>query len=133
MNPRSQPLILTMYSAIKWIFVCGNVGNCKVYHYSAKTRAFRDITAESRKRRREAVQKNLLQLPEEKVIPAKACTRSSKPYIMQQKGETTELYHIELDWAVCTNEDIITLVSDGIHDCLDPAYLVSHVPVLFGK
>lgn len=88
----------------------GLVGNAKVYHYKAKRKAsynstlllrtvltdlqeFIDVTSYQRRRRKQLLAKNG----------------------EESKQDQGTLYHINMYWVGCAEEDIITIVSDGVH------------------
>lgn len=99
---------------MRYAFVIGLVGNAKIYHYKTKRKVpvrhnlhidsmrnqhlfgvqeFVDVVAYQQRRRKQQ-QANSNQ---------------------EAKSEQGTLYHIQMYWVACSEEDIITIVSDGLH------------------
>eukprot|EP01090_Pellita_catalonica_P007897 TRINITY_DN1850_c0_g1_i1.p1 TRINITY_DN1850_c0_g1~~TRINITY_DN1850_c0_g1_i1.p1 ORF type:complete len:573 (+),score=89.02 TRINITY_DN1850_c0_g1_i1:91-1719(+) len=88
----------------KWIFICASVGDCKAFHYSKYTGQFTDITAGNRTN----------------LTDAKDPGGRLGPY---RENGAADLRNLALYFVPCHEEDLIILVSDGIHDNLDPQTL----------
>lgn len=88
----------------EWAFVWGSVGDCKAFHWSPKTRTFRDITSTNR-----------------------MCTESAKDCGGRLgpagKDGSPDLRNFRIDYIPCSTDDIIILLSDGVHDNLEPLHL----------
>mmetsp|Transcript_3052 Transcript_3052/g.4142 ORF Transcript_3052/g.4142 Transcript_3052/m.4142 type:complete len:733 (-) Transcript_3052:739-2937(-) len=93
------PLVET--EVAKWVFVFLNLGDCKAYHWSAKQRKVTDITAGNR------LDINDMRDPGGRL----------GPYV--EKGEP-DLRNLNAGFALCSDNDIIIIVSDGVHDNIDP-------------
>ena len=88
----------------EWGFVYGSVGDCKAFHWSCSTGKFSDITEGNRS----------------VSMSASDCGGRLGP---QMPGNLPDLRNFELGFFPCASGDIILLVSDGVHDNLDPALL----------
>eukprot|EP01089_Gocevia_fonbrunei_P000235 TRINITY_DN1023_c0_g2_i2.p1 TRINITY_DN1023_c0_g2~~TRINITY_DN1023_c0_g2_i2.p1 ORF type:complete len:498 (+),score=74.96 TRINITY_DN1023_c0_g2_i2:373-1866(+) len=88
----------------KWIFICASVGDCKAFHYSVHTKQITDITAGNRT--------NL-------VDPKDPGGRLGP----QSENGAADLRNLALYFVPCHADDLIILVSDGVHDNLDPQTL----------
>eukprot|EP01103_Thecamoeba_quadrilineata_P019206 TRINITY_DN7678_c0_g1_i1.p1 TRINITY_DN7678_c0_g1~~TRINITY_DN7678_c0_g1_i1.p1 ORF type:complete len:1533 (-),score=269.53 TRINITY_DN7678_c0_g1_i1:227-4825(-) len=86
----------------QWTFVCASVGDCKAFHWSARERRFREITTGTNRRA---------------PTDAQDCGGRLGPYL---EGGAPDLRNLAVYNYLCEEGDIITLVSDGIHDNLDP-------------
>jgi len=84
-----------------WAFVAVSVGNCKAFHFSVNGQ-IQDFTAE-----------NLLVGDELAVGKIGPCINGKDP----------DLRNIRLTYVSCKENDIIMLVSDGVHYNLDPKFL----------
>ena len=87
-------------SMYKWIFVTCNVGDCKAFHYSKKTKRVRDIT----KYTRQDIQNS--SDPGGRLGP-----RGGKP--------KPDLRNLSVNWQYCDEGDFIFIVSDGLYDNCD--------------
>eukprot|EP01090_Pellita_catalonica_P018124 TRINITY_DN5718_c0_g1_i2.p1 TRINITY_DN5718_c0_g1~~TRINITY_DN5718_c0_g1_i2.p1 ORF type:complete len:476 (-),score=68.27 TRINITY_DN5718_c0_g1_i2:65-1492(-) len=88
----------------KWLFVCASVGDCKAFHYSVHTKKFTDVTAGNRT----------------------SLTDAKDPGgFLGPSGESgsPDLRNFALYMMPCRPGDLIFIVSDGIHDNLDPQHL----------
>jgi hypothetical protein len=88
----------------KWIFVCASIGDCKAFHYSSRTGHFTDITSGNRLN----------------VTDPKDPGGRLGPYV--GKGDP-DLRNMALYFVPCYEEDVVMLMSDGVHDNLDPQLL----------
>lgn len=88
----------------KWGFVCVSLGDCKAFHYSQKTSTFVDITRGNRRN----------------LTDAKDPGGRLGPYIAVGQPD---LRNLQLYYQLAEPGDLIFLVSDGIHDNLDPQQL----------
>jgi serine/threonine protein phosphatase PrpC len=88
----------------KWGFICVSVGDCKAYYWNSVTKKVTDITEGNRQ--------NLTD-------PTDPGGRIG-PYL---NGGTPDLRNLELYFQDCNEGDLILLVSDGLHDNLDPQSL----------
>lgn len=88
----------------RWAFVCVSLGDCKAFHYSQRTRTFVDITKGNRRN----------------LTDAKDPGGRLGPYI--DVGQP-DLRNLHLYYQLADPGDLIFLVSDGVHDNLDPQQL----------
>jgi len=88
----------------KWGFVCASVGDCKAFHWNHKTREVNDITSGNRS--------NL------------SDTRDPGGRLGPYVGDGwPDLRNLRIYFSPCERKDIITIVSDGVHDNFDPQML----------
>ena len=87
-----------------WGFVYGSIGDCKVFHWSVSTGKFSDITQFNRNQSQSATDPG----------------GRLGPHI---NGNDPDLRNFELGFYPCDEGDYFLLVSDGVHDNLDPALL----------
>jgi hypothetical protein len=88
----------------KAAFVFVSVGDCKAFHYSKKTKNILDLTKGNRKN----------------VYDARDSGGRLGPYV----GEgAPDLRNVTTNYVLCEEEDLILLLSDGVHDNLDPQTL----------
>ncbi|KAF2078050.1 hypothetical protein CYY_000688 [Polysphondylium violaceum] len=85
----------------KWGFICASVGDCKAFHYSASSKKFTDITKNNRGN----------------VDDPKDPGGRLGPYVANGQPD---LRNLCLHFLPCNENDIIILISDGVHDNLDP-------------
>jgi len=85
-------------------FVYVSIGDCKAYHWSNITKSFSDITASNRTG----------------TLSASDCGGRLGPH---NEGNLPDLRNLELGFYACNPGDCIMIVSDGVHDNLDPAHL----------
>ncbi|EFA76545.1 hypothetical protein PPL_10313 [Heterostelium album PN500] len=85
----------------KWGFICASVGDCKVFHYNHANKKFTDITKNNRGN----------------VDDPKDPGGRLGPYVANGHPD---LRNLCLHFLPCQENDIIILVSDGVHDNLDP-------------
>ncbi|KAK5577551.1 hypothetical protein RB653_002494 [Dictyostelium firmibasis] len=85
----------------QWEFVCASVGDCKAYLLSQGE--ITDITEDNRNN-----------------LDAKDCGGRLGPHLEQGKPD---LRNLNIFCASVYDEDIIMIVSDGVHDNLDPKHL----------
>jgi len=88
----------------KWGFVYGSVGDCKAFHYSAAEKHWQDITESNRALSRD---------PTDCGGRLGRMTATNGP----------DLRNFELGFFPCDAGDLIVIVSDGVHDNLDPQSL----------
>jgi len=87
-----------------WAFVCLSVGDCKAFRWSFKTRKVCDITEGNRT----------------KICDATDPGGRIGPYLDER---TPDLRNIDLFFEVFEEGDLILLLTDGVHDNLDPQYI----------
>eukprot|EP00026_Physarum_polycephalum_P005905 Phypoly_transcript_05944.p1 GENE.Phypoly_transcript_05944~~Phypoly_transcript_05944.p1 ORF type:complete len:576 (+),score=97.47 Phypoly_transcript_05944:116-1843(+) len=87
----------------KWVFVCVSLGDCKAFHYSQRLQQFTDITEGNR----------------QNLTDARDPGGRLGPYI----EANPDLRNLHLYYHLAEPDDIIFLLSDGIHDNLDPQQL----------
>eukprot|EP01089_Gocevia_fonbrunei_P015568 TRINITY_DN4583_c0_g1_i2.p1 TRINITY_DN4583_c0_g1~~TRINITY_DN4583_c0_g1_i2.p1 ORF type:complete len:548 (-),score=101.04 TRINITY_DN4583_c0_g1_i2:179-1822(-) len=92
-----------------FVFVCANVGDCKVYHYSNVTKKATDITEGSRPCAIDP------QDPGGRLGPYGKTTST--------KDAGPDLRNLGLYMMPCDKDSFIIVVSDGVHDNLDPQHL----------
>lgn len=88
----------------KWVWCGVSIGDCKAFHYAANSRKLTDITPNGRKN----------------VFDAKDCGGRLGPYV--GNGEP-DLRNCMVHFTPCEENDLILLLSDGVHDNLDPQVL----------
>jgi len=86
----------------KWIFVCVNVGDCKVLHYSPRTRKISDVTSVSRYNSLDATDPGGRLGSFQEMMP--------------------DLRNLCVFWIPVEEKDILMAMSDGVHDNLDPQF-----------
>eukprot|EP00013_Stygamoeba_regulata_P026753 CAMPEP_0177651744 /NCGR_PEP_ID=MMETSP0447-20121125/12724_1 /TAXON_ID=0 /ORGANISM="Stygamoeba regulata, Strain BSH-02190019" /LENGTH=829 /DNA_ID=CAMNT_0019154871 /DNA_START=49 /DNA_END=2534 /DNA_ORIENTATION=- len=87
----------------QFAFVCASVGDCKAYRYSARSKEFVDITAGNRYN-----------------FDARDPGGRLGPY---GADGVPDLRNLQLFYQECGVGDLLVLVSDGVHDNLDPMHL----------
>jgi len=87
-----------------WVFTGVTLGDCKAFHYSRKHKKFCDITKGNR----------------QNLTDARDPGGRLGPYI--RLGEP-DLRNLEVFYKFCDQGDLILLLSDGVHDNLDPQQL----------
>lgn len=87
----------------EWVFVYGNLGDCKAFHYNPRTGHIGDITPEARVNN-----------------DASDCGGRLGPYV---NGEHPDLRNFRLRFMPCCTGDLIFVLSDGVYDNLDPEHL----------
>jgi len=85
----------------KYAYIWGSVGDCKGFHYSASQKKFRDITSANRLG----------------TTSARDCGGRLGP--TGTEG-LPDLRNFRIDLTPCEEDDILILVSDGVHDNLEP-------------
>lgn len=90
--------------AAGWAFLWAGVGDCKAYLYSCRRGSFRDLTAENR-----FGSKN-----------AQDCGGRLGPATIDKQPD---MRNFQVDLVACEEGDLLLLVSDGVHDNLDPRVL----------
>jgi len=91
-------------SGKKWGFVCASVGDCKVFHWSPRSKTVVDVTAGNRTN----------------PLNASDCGGRLGPHL---EGGQPDLRNFSIFFTTCEVEDIIMVMSDGVHDNLDPQTL----------
>ena len=99
-----EPNITPTRRKQKWAFVYGNVGDCKIFLYSWKHRTICDITYTSR----------------DGSMNASDCGGRLGPY---KRGGLPDIRNFVVSSFTARTNDLILVVSDGVHDNLDPQYL----------
>eukprot|EP01116_Phalansterium_solitarium_P012300 TRINITY_DN28477_c0_g1_i1.p1 TRINITY_DN28477_c0_g1~~TRINITY_DN28477_c0_g1_i1.p1 ORF type:complete len:516 (-),score=151.74 TRINITY_DN28477_c0_g1_i1:292-1671(-) len=89
---------------VPWVFVCVSVGDCKAFHWSAKTRRITDITESNRCNSTDATD------PGGRLGP-------------QLSEGAPDLRNMELYFEEVHEGDVVFMVSDGVHDNIDPQQL----------
>jgi len=87
----------------EWIFHCISIGDCKVYHYATAKNVVVDITQNNR----------------QNFTNARDCGGRIGPY----KNGKADLRNVLFFETECDEGDFIFLMSDGVHDNLDPQTL----------
>jgi len=90
--------------APKWGLLCGSVGDCKAFHVNMKTREILDITSGNR----------------DNVKDSRDPGGRLGPY---EGHGWPDLRNLRLYFSPAEENDIIVVVSDGVHDNLDPQTL----------
>lgn len=88
----------------EWVFVCVSIGDCKAYHFTAATKQITDITAGNRRN----------------VYDARDSGGRLGPYVGEGQPD---LRNVAIYYSFCEEDDLFLLVSDGVHDNLDPQIL----------
>jgi len=88
----------------KWVWVCVSIGDCKAFHYSAKTKVVRDLTQGNRKN----------------IYDPKDCGGRLGPYV---GNGGPDLGNVMVYYTFCEEDDLLLILSDGVHDNLDPQVL----------
>jgi len=88
----------------RWVWVCVSVGDCKAFHFKAASKVIYDITAGNRRNAHDA----------------KDPGGRLGPYVGE--GEP-DLRNVSVYFTYCEENDIILVLSDGVHDNLDPHVL----------
>jgi len=88
----------------KWVFICISVGDCKAFYYNCDNQNSVDITAGNRKN----------------LADARDPGGRIGPYV--DTGDP-DLRNLDIYFTPCKENDIIMIVSDGVHDNLDPQTL----------
>eukprot|EP01114_Cavostelium_apophysatum_P006034 TRINITY_DN17235_c0_g1_i1.p1 TRINITY_DN17235_c0_g1~~TRINITY_DN17235_c0_g1_i1.p1 ORF type:complete len:511 (+),score=112.09 TRINITY_DN17235_c0_g1_i1:213-1745(+) len=88
----------------KWVFVTASVGDCKIFHYSAKNKVVVDVTEGNR------------------FALADASDPGGRigPYLHEG---APDFRNLDLYFQLCSAGDFIMVVSDGVHDNVDPQTL----------
>ena len=107
--PNRDPVVLNGQIDEKrdWAFVFGSVGDCKVFLYNPSSTAVTDITSSNRTDSESAADCGGRLGP---------CDRDGKP----------DLRNLFVGSATVRRNDLILIVSDGVHDNLDPELLGKH-------
>lgn len=87
----------------RYVFVCVSLGDCKAFHYSQRTQQFTDITEGNR----------------QNLTDARDPGGRLGPYLEAEP----DLRNLHLYYHIADPGDLILLMSDGVHDNLDPQQL----------
>jgi len=87
-----------------WAFVFISIGDCKCFHYMSDKQCCEDITVGNRMN----------------ITDARDPGGRLGPH---HKNGDPDLRNLELFWVGCYEDDMILVVSDGVHDNLDPQSL----------
>jgi len=87
-----------------WAFVFVSIGDCKCFRYNCESQVCEDVTSGNRKN----------------ITDPRDPGGRIGPY--NKKGDP-DLRNLDLYWVGCHEGDIIIVVSDGVHDNLDPQFL----------
>ncbi|GAM21594.1 hypothetical protein SAMD00019534_047690 [Acytostelium subglobosum LB1] len=87
-----------------WVFTGVTLGDCKAFHYSSKCNVFSDITKGNR----------------QNLSDARDPGGRLGPYIGEGQPD---LRNLAVFHKFCDQDDVILLLSDGVHDNLDPQQL----------
>jgi len=90
--------------SFKWVWVCVSIGDCKAFHFNAKTQVVTDITKGNRRN----------------IYDAKDCGGRLGPYVGNGQPD---LGNVTVYYRLCEENDLILMLSDGVHDNLDPQVL----------
>eukprot|EP01087_Luapelamoeba_hula_P010704 TRINITY_DN2840_c0_g1_i1.p1 TRINITY_DN2840_c0_g1~~TRINITY_DN2840_c0_g1_i1.p1 ORF type:complete len:683 (-),score=113.32 TRINITY_DN2840_c0_g1_i1:34-2082(-) len=88
----------------QWVFLCAGVGDCKALHYSQQEKKLRDITTACRSDLFDSTD------PGGRLGPYKGRAGDSAP----------DLRNLNIYYAVCEEDDLIIIVTDGVYDNYDP-------------
>jgi len=88
----------------KWGFLCASVGDCKCFRWSKTARTVEDITHGNR----------------QNVSNASDCGGRIGPYL---EGDLPDLRNLMTFFSFVEDGDLVLLMSDGVHDNLDPQSL----------
>lgn len=89
----------------KWALLCASVGDCKAFICSRTTKEVVDVTAGNR----------------DNVVDGRDPGGRLGPYIGEHGWP--DLRNLRLYFCTCSPEDIVVIMSDGVHDNLDPQTL----------
>ena len=103
-NSNKIPPPTTTKNKTKWLFIYGNVGDCKVFLYSKKSKNVKDVTFNSRY--------NSLHVAD--------CGGRLGP-VCANGGP--DMRNFCVSYCTVHVDDLVIVVSDGVHDNLDPQYL----------
>ncbi|PRP80887.1 protein phosphatase 2C-related protein [Planoprotostelium fungivorum] len=87
-----------------WVWAFVTIGDCKSYHFNKESKAVTDLTEGNR----------------QNVFDAKDCGGRLGPQV--EEG-APDLRNVSLNFQLCSPGDIILILSDGVHDNLDPQTL----------
>lgn len=88
----------------KWVWVCVSIGDCKCFHYDVNQKIVTDLTIGNRKN----------------VYDPKDCGGRLGPYVGNGQPD---LGNVMVYYKECEEGDLIMILSDGVHDNLDPQVL----------
>jgi hypothetical protein len=94
----------TQDSDPRWGLLCASVGDCKAFIAQNRTREVIDVTSGNRNN----------------VVDGRDPGGRLGPYVGQG---WPDLRNLRLYWSPCEAEDIVMIMSDGVHDNLDPQTL----------
>ncbi|GAM18541.1 hypothetical protein SAMD00019534_017160 [Acytostelium subglobosum LB1] len=103
-NLKNMSKSLRESTEAEWVFTGVTLGDCKSFHYSKKLKVFSDITKGNR----------------QNLSDARDPGGRLGPYV--GNGEP-DLRNLSVFYKLCDQDDLILLLSDGVHDNLDPQQL----------
>eukprot|EP01132_Coremiostelium_polycephalum_P008518 gene8518-10472_t len=103
-NLKRMSTISYIDTSSSWAFIGATLGDCKAFHYSKKENVFTDITKGNRTN----------------LTDARDPGGRLGPYVGH--GEP-DLRNLSVFYKLCDEGDMILLLSDGVHDNLDPQQL----------
>lgn len=106
-----------------FIFLFANLGDCKAYYYDCKTKSVSDITTNARSNdpKDPGGISNLFQSKLNIFFFINKHIGRIGPYLTE-KG-LPDLRNLTIDHTLCKEGDIILILTDGVHDNLDPEAL----------
>eukprot|EP01114_Cavostelium_apophysatum_P012568 TRINITY_DN2843_c0_g1_i1.p1 TRINITY_DN2843_c0_g1~~TRINITY_DN2843_c0_g1_i1.p1 ORF type:complete len:489 (-),score=148.62 TRINITY_DN2843_c0_g1_i1:119-1585(-) len=90
--------------SFRWVWICVSIGDCKAFHFSAAAKTVIDITKGNRRN----------------VYDPKDCGGRLGPYVGNGQPD---LGNVMVYYTYCEENDLIMILSDGVHDNLDPQVL----------
>lgn len=84
----------------EWVYVCVNIGDCKAFVYHLPGGRLRDVTAGNR-----------------------AGSNSPVDPGGSLSSDSHDLRNLGAYFATCSKDDVLVLMSDGVHDNFDPQQL----------
>eukprot|EP01095_Lingulamoeba_sp_RSL-Kostka_P000267 TRINITY_DN1040_c1_g2_i1.p1 TRINITY_DN1040_c1_g2~~TRINITY_DN1040_c1_g2_i1.p1 ORF type:complete len:528 (-),score=160.83 TRINITY_DN1040_c1_g2_i1:166-1749(-) len=91
----------------EWSYIYGSVGDCKLYLYSPRYQTFHDMSATNRMYSDSATD----------------CGGRLGPTGKNGDECAPDLRNFRIDYFTCEKDDILILVTDGVHDNLEPMHL----------
>jgi len=86
---------------VRWVFVCASVGDCKALHFSKKRREITDITYGNR-------------------LDVRSATDPGGRLGAMEGDGAPDLRNLSVHFCPCDDDDLLILLSDGVHDNFDP-------------
>lgn len=112
MRPEDIPIV-----GSEWVYLCVSIGDCKALVYQPATGRLRDVTAGNRAGSNSPVDPGPL-------LPFSASTKI--PHALRTGGSLavdSDLRNLGCYYGTCNKDDIVIMVSDGVHDNFDPQQL----------